>query len=71
MAVCHLVINLTGSEDDDETQARVQRAHELQKLGFYKKLDGLRLNDRDLDVRERAKTAIYQIDQVVPKQSYQ
>ncbi|EFY93547.1 armadillo repeat protein [Metarhizium acridum CQMa 102] len=62
-SLCYLVINLTWQEDDAEAQACSQRAQELKKLGFYSKMETLRQQDRDLDVRERAKTATWQIEQ--------
>ncbi|KAF4981194.1 hypothetical protein FZEAL_2963 [Fusarium zealandicum] len=63
VALCHLTINLTWQEDDGEAQACSQRAHELRKLGFHAKMEALLKQDGDLDVRERAKTAAYQIEQ--------
>lgn len=62
-ALCHLIINLTCQDDENEAQACSQRAHELKRLGFQAKMDHLKLQDRDLDVRERAKTAAWQIEQ--------
>ncbi|KAM5342952.1 hypothetical protein ACJ41O_013918 [Fusarium nematophilum] len=63
VALCHLVINLTWQEDDGEAQACAQRALELRKLGFHTKMEALTKQDGDLDVRERAKTAAYQMEQ--------
>ncbi|PNY27575.1 Armadillo repeat-containing protein 8 [Tolypocladium capitatum] len=63
VALCHLVINLTWQEDDTEAQQCAARAHELKRLGFHAKMESLKLQDRDLDVRERAKTAAWQIEQ--------
>ncbi|KAG6010981.1 hypothetical protein E4U21_000008 [Claviceps maximensis] len=62
-ALCHLIINLTWQDDENEAQACSQRAHELKRLGFHAKMDHLKLQDRDLDVRERAKAAAWQIEQ--------
>ncbi|XP_044723984.1 armadillo repeat protein [Hirsutella rhossiliensis] len=62
VALCHLVINLTCQEDDGEAQQCAARASELKRLGFHTKMETLRHQDRDLDVRERAKTAAWQID---------
>ncbi|KAG5971933.1 hypothetical protein E4U55_000986 [Claviceps digitariae] len=62
-ALCHLIINLTWQDDENEAQACSQRAHELKRLGFHAKMDHLKQQDRDLDVRERAKTAAWQIEQ--------
>ncbi|KAM0199942.1 hypothetical protein ACHAPA_004314 [Fusarium lateritium] len=63
VALCHFVTNLTYKDDDGETQACAIRAHELRKLGFFSKMEALTKQDGDLDVRERAKTAAYQIEQ--------
>ncbi|GJN74146.1 hypothetical protein PLICBS_008235 [Purpureocillium lilacinum] len=63
VALCHLVINLTWQEDDAEAQQCAARAAELKRLGFHSKMESLKLQDRDLDVRERAKTAAWQIEQ--------
>lgn len=63
VALCHLVINLTWQEDEAEAQQCAARASELKRLGFHTKMETLRHQDRDLDVRERAKTAAWQIDQ--------
>ncbi|KAK2592752.1 hypothetical protein QQS21_009556 [Conoideocrella luteorostrata] len=62
-ALCHLVINLTWQEDENEAQGCSHRARELKKLGFHAKMDTLKLQDRDLDVREHAKKAAHQIEQ--------
>ena len=63
VALCHLVINLTCQDEEGETLKCQERALELKKLGFLHKMDSLRNSDRDLDVRERAKTAAWQIEQ--------
>ncbi|PHH86432.1 hypothetical protein CDD83_10258 [Cordyceps sp. RAO-2017] len=63
VALCHLVINLTWQEDESEAQQCAARAVELKRLGFHAKMEALRHQDRDLDVRERAKTAAWQIEQ--------
>jgi armadillo repeat-containing protein 8 len=60
LALCWLVINLTWVDDAHDDQACAQRAQELRKLGFLAKLEGLE-NDMELDVRERAKTAVWQM----------
>jgi hypothetical protein len=65
VALCHLIINLTWpDEDDKESQSWAQRAMELRKLGFHTKMETLKHQDRDLDVRERAKTAFWQMEKV-------
>lgn len=62
IALCWLVINLTWQDDTPDGIACAQRAAELTKLGFLAKVEELRA-DADLDVRERAKTAVYQMRQ--------
>lgn len=65
VALCHLIINLTWQEDDSESQACAERAQELRKLGYHTKMENLKHQDADLDVRERAKTAAWQIQQAI------
>ncbi|KAK5997867.1 Armadillo repeat-containing 8-like protein [Cladobotryum mycophilum] len=65
VALCHLVINLTGQEDESEDQACGQRANELRRLGYHTKMESLQNQDKDLDVRERAKTAAYQLEHAI------
>lgn len=60
VALCWLAINLTYKDNDNDGYAHRQRASELRKLGFESKLQNLE-NDPELDVRERAKTAAWQI----------
>lgn len=62
VALCHVIINLTYKDDDSEAQACGLRALELRKLGFSTKMEALTKGE-DLDVRERAKTAVYQMEQ--------
>jgi hypothetical protein len=62
LALCWIVINLTWVDDTINTQACAQRAQELIKLGFLNKLENLEKDD-ELDVRERAKTAVWQMKQ--------
>lgn len=62
-ALCHLIINLTWQDDESEVAACSQRAKELKRLGFHTKMGHLSVQDRDLDVRERAKTAAWQLEQ--------
>ncbi|KAK7980673.1 hypothetical protein PG989_013130 [Apiospora arundinis] len=61
VALCHLINNLTWRDDDSDAPACSQRAFELKKLGFLNKLENLGQNDEELDVRERAKTAVWQM----------
>lgn len=62
VALCWLVINLTWMDDTPDGSACAHRAQELKKLGFLSRVENL-MNDPDLDVRERAKTAVYQMKQ--------
>lgn len=59
-SICNLLANLTSHDNEDETQSR-ERAGELKKLGLLGKLETLEHDDPDLNVRERAKAAIWQI----------
>jgi hypothetical protein len=61
VGLCHLINNLTCLEDSNDAAACAQRAHELAKLGYLTKLEAMKDGDVELDVRERAKTAWYQI----------
>lgn len=62
LALCWLVSNLTWMDDQNDGQACAQRANELKKLGFLSKIEMLE-QDPELNVRERAKSAIWQIRQ--------
>jgi len=61
-ALCWLVTNLTWVDNTTDTQACQQRANELKKLGFLTKLEMLE-QDPELNVRERAKSAVWQMKQ--------
>ncbi|KAF2999586.1 hypothetical protein E8E14_005894 [Neopestalotiopsis sp. 37M] len=60
VALCHLLNNLTWQDDANDAPACSQRAIELKKLGFLNKLESLG-HDEELDVRERAKSALWQL----------
>lgn len=60
VALCYLMTNLTWPDDEDESQSR-ERAGELKRLGLLGKLQDLENDDPDLNVRERAKAAIWQM----------
>jgi hypothetical protein len=62
LALCWLVTNLTWVDDASDNQACAQRATELKKLGFLTKLEMLG-QDPELNVRERAKSALWQMKQ--------
>jgi hypothetical protein len=64
LALCWLVTNLTWVDDQGDREACAARADELKKLGFLSKLEMLE-QDPELNVRERAKSALWQM-----KQSY-
>jgi hypothetical protein len=60
---CWIAINLTYADDELDRGGCRQRAQELHKLGYLTKLKALGKEvDLDLDVRERAKTAIELIE---------
>lgn len=59
-AFCWLIIDLTYAENEQDRSGSIDRVKELDKLGVPSKVDQL-LKDADLDVRERAKTAKYQL----------
>ncbi|KAI0531978.1 armadillo repeat protein [Xylaria digitata] len=61
VALCHLINNLTWQDDMSDASACSQRATELRNLGFLKKLENLGQSDDELDVRERAKSALWQM----------
>jgi armadillo repeat-containing protein 8 len=61
-ALCHLLYNLAWQDDGDDAEDCTQRTLELKRLGFLAKLETLGKADRELDVRERAKLAAYQIE---------
>lgn len=58
------VINLTWPETAGDREDARRRARELIDVGIEDKVRGL-VNDADLDVRERVKTAIRQIDELL------
>ncbi|KAI0402156.1 armadillo repeat protein [Xylaria palmicola] len=63
VALCHLINNLTWQDDMTDASACSQRATELRNLGFLRKLEAIGQSDDELDVRERAKSAVWQMKQ--------
>ncbi|KAI2634247.1 ARM repeat-containing protein [Hypomontagnella submonticulosa] len=61
VALCHLINNLTWQDNASDGHGCSQRALELKKLGFLTKLEALKEADDELDVRERAKSALWQM----------
>ncbi|KAI0011733.1 ARM repeat-containing protein [Xylariaceae sp. FL0662B] len=61
VALCHLINNLTWQDNANDASECSQRALELKKLGFLSKLEALKEGDDELDVRERAKSALWQM----------
>ncbi|KAI1418158.1 ARM repeat-containing protein [Hypoxylon sp. FL1857] len=61
VALCHLINNLTWQDNASDGPGCHQRAQELKKLGFLSKLEALKEGDDELDVRERAKSALWQM----------
>jgi armadillo repeat-containing protein 8 len=62
LALCHLATNLTWMDDTSDSKACTQRANELLKLNFLTQLEMLE-QDPELNVRERAKSAVWQMKQ--------
>lgn len=62
LALCYLVTNLTWRDDSNDSQACSQRANELKKLRFLNKLELLE-QDPELNVRQLAKSALWQMKQ--------
>lgn len=62
VALCHLISNLTWRDNPEDAESSKARAGELKKLGLLTKLELLESDDGELDVRERAKAAIWQIN---------
>ncbi|KAH8674793.1 armadillo-type protein [Tricladium varicosporioides] len=62
LALCWLVTNLTWMDDASDAQACANRASALKNLGFLNKLEMLE-HDAELNVRERAKSALWQMKQ--------
>lgn len=62
VALCHLISNLTWRDNPEDSESSKARASELKKLGLLTKLELLESDDGELDVRERAKAAIWQIN---------
>ena len=62
VSLAWLVINLSWKDDGADEVNSKSRAAELKRLGFMSRLEGL-LQDKVLDVKERAKTGLYQIKQ--------
>jgi len=62
LAMCHLVTNLTWLDDQGDGKACAARTAELVKLGFLEQLEILE-HDPELNVRERAKSAVWQMKQ--------
>lgn len=60
-ALCHLLTNLVWQDDSADAAACGQRAQELRKLGFLARLEALEQEDVELDVRERARAAVWQM----------
>lgn len=62
LALCHLATNLAWMDDASDSKACMQRVEELQNLDFLSKLEMLE-QDSELNVRERAKSAVWQMKQ--------
>lgn len=58
LSLCWLITNLIYVDSDVDEYGQLGRVRELAKLGYASKLDSL-LTDVNVDVRERAKTALH------------
>lgn len=63
-ALCLLLQNLAYKEDQSDAELCAARAAELRRLGFLGKLEALERGDSELDVRERARVAVWEIKQL-------
>jgi hypothetical protein len=61
VAVCQLLSNLVWKDDQNDQEACQQRKAELKRLGFESKLQGLVSDDSELDVREKARVAAWEM----------
>lgn len=61
VAMCYLVSNLTWVDDSNDGPACAQRVNSLKQLGILQKIEPLE-HDPELDVRERAKVAVWQMN---------
>jgi hypothetical protein len=60
-ALCLLFTNLLWREDQSDVESCAGRAKELRRLGIMSKLEALESGDSELDVRERARVAIWEM----------
>ena len=60
-----VIINLTWMDDQNDKLHARSRAYELRKLGVLERLEALDKPDEILDVRERAKTALHQMGELL------
>lgn len=63
VALCHLVSNLTWQDNAVDAPGCQQRAEQLRNLGFLGRVESLREGDGELNVRERAKDALFSMGQ--------
>lgn len=63
VAVCQLLSNLVWKDDQTDTEACQQRKAELKRLGFESKLQGMVTEDAELNVREKARVAAWELKQ--------
>lgn len=63
-ALAWIVINLTWVDDERDKAACRERALELRRLGFQSGLESI-VKNPELDVKERSKTALYQMKELI------
>lgn len=64
VALCHLVNNLAWRDDQADMAMAKARTIEIMRLGLFQQLERMQLGDPELDVREQAKMAVYQMEQI-------
>ncbi|RDW84627.1 armadillo repeat protein-like protein [Coleophoma cylindrospora] len=64
LALVHLTVNITWTENGEDRKACAERSLALKNLGFLERLEVLQ-TDGELNVRERCKSALFQMKQFV------
>lgn len=64
LALVHLTLNIIWKENEEDRKACAERSLALKNLGFFERLEVLQA-DGELNVRERCKSALFQMKQFV------
>lgn len=70
VAMCYLISNLSWRDDSSDAHACAERVNTLKSLGVLAKIEHLE-HDPELDVRERAKSALWQMREHLFENSHQ